>query len=156
MNKHLGISLLLLLAVWGCSAAPTVIETKPVTVKPPPIVINNAPTVPYTVPADTALEPSGATVIMPADSGYVAQDSTNGSKVEVRVHLHRNAPPTVSVVANPAPAVGMHTDTVSGRVQNVVENKPTFGQLVTIVLITVGVCAIVLFVLILLGKVKPL
>ena len=144
--------LLLLLTVWGCSAAPTVIETKPVKVQPPPIVVNNASTVPYVVPPDTTVEPSGITLITPVDSGYVAQDSTNGAKVVIRIHFRGTASPMVSLVANPPPAVAMHTDTVSGKIQTVKEPLSAFE----IILMTAGGLAIFALLAYAVGRLKPL
>lgn len=146
----------LLVIVGGCASTPTIIQTKPIEVQPPPVVVNNAPTAPYVVPADTAVNPVGQTVITPKDTGYVAVDSSNGAKVVIRVHLHAKAPPTVSVVANPPPAIGYHTDTLSGKIQTVTINKPTFGQYALIIFVTIGVMAIVLAVLAFMGKIKPL
>ncbi len=127
------------------------IETTPVTVQPPPIVVNNVPTVPYVAHADTMIQPSGVVVIVPADSGYIAEDSTAGNKVMVRVHVHKNAAPTISVVASPAPATAFHTDTVSGKIQNIKEPLSTFE----IVLMTAGGLAILALVAYAVGTFRP-
>lgn len=132
-----------------------VIETHPVAVVPPPIVVPPTTTRAYVLPSDTIKMPNGATLITPADTGLTAIDSSNGAKVSVQVHIHTNAPPTITATIQPDTAHGSLTDTVSGRIAPPeIVHKPTFGQGTLIVFVTLGCAALLLAVLYFIGKIK--
>ena len=131
-----------------------VIQTKPVQVSPPPVIITNAPTKPYVQPPETTLTAQGLAVIAQPDTGYIYSDTTGSTKVIIRIHSHTHKPPTVSAVVVPPPSQALVTDTVSGRITTVTVNKPTFGQISVIVLITLGVASIILVIIFFVSKLR--
>jgi len=131
-----------------------VIQTKPVQVSSPPVIITNAPTKPYVQPPETTLTPQGLVVIAQPDTGYIYSDTTGSTKVTIRIHSHTHKPPTVSAVVVPPPSQALVTDTISGKVTTVTVNKPTFGQVTTIVLITLGVASIILIIIFFTSKLR--
>jgi len=136
---------ILLLALAGCgSSQPIVIRTETVSMQPPKITTAGV----ATIPTVTANGPAG-------DSTYTATVDVPAGKGKVTVTTHKDKPPTVGIDLQPTSVDTQRTDTVSGRIRTVTEHNPTFGQIVEIGLVAIGIACVLALIGWGIGKLKP-